>query len=64
MTIYALKPGDTVHAQGASYLGVVLERAGIFEWNGEKKGIAWRFQEGVDDIESLERLLKRVESCG
>ena len=61
-TIYALKPGDTAHAQGASYLGVILEITGIFEWNGEKKGIAWRFEKDVDDIESLHQLLKRVES--
>ena len=60
-TIYALKPGDTMHAQGASYLGVVLERAKIFEWNGKKKGIAWRFRNDVDDIASLERMLKRAK---
>lgn len=40
--IYAMCPGDTFHAQGASYLGVVLEEAGVFEWNGRAKGIAWR----------------------
>lgn len=38
--IYA-KP-NTLHAQGASYLGVVLEQAGILEWNNERKGIEWR----------------------
>ncbi len=40
--IYERKPGDTYHAQGASYLGVVLEEAGILQWNNEMKGIAWR----------------------
>ncbi len=33
-TIYSLCPGDVFHAQGASYLGVVLEEAGLLEWNG------------------------------
>lgn len=59
MSIFELRPGDTFHAQGASYLGVVLEKVGIFEWNGQKRGIAWRFRNDVDDVESLEQLLKR-----
>jgi len=62
-TIYALTPGNTMHAQGASYLGVVLERAGIFGWNGEKKGIAWQFRNDVDDVASLERALERTETA-
>lgn len=40
--ILAQQPGDTYHAQGASYLGVVLEQAGYFEWNRKQRGIAWR----------------------
>ena len=32
--IYKLRPGDTTHSQGASYLGVILEEVGVFEWNG------------------------------
>ena len=56
-TIYQLRPGDTVHAQGASYLGVVLEEVGVFEWNGESRGISWRLQNIVDDIKSLDALL-------
>ena len=63
MTIFQNRPGDTMHAQGASYLGVVLERVGIFEWNDQKKGIAWRFRNDVDDVKSLERLLKLAESA-
>ena len=63
MVIFQLRPGDTMHAQGASYLGVVLQIVGIFEWNGQKKGIAWRYRNDVDDIESLERLLKLAESA-
>ena len=55
--IYQFSPGNTLHAQGASYLGVVLEEVGVFEWNGEKRGICWRIRNFVDDIESIEALL-------
>lgn len=34
--------GNVLHAQGASYLGVVLEECGYLVWNGEHKGIAWQ----------------------
>ena len=40
--IYELKPGDTLHAQGASYLGVVLEELGVLQWNERRRGIQWR----------------------
>ncbi len=40
--IYKLHSGDILHAQGASYLGVVLEEIGILEWNGNRRGIRWR----------------------
>jgi len=55
--IYRLKPGDTFHAQGGSYLGVVLEEVGIFEWNGEKRGICWRIRNRASDVELIEALL-------
>jgi hypothetical protein len=40
--IFSIKPGDITHAQGASYLGVVLEKAGILRWNQQIKGIEWK----------------------
>ena len=40
--IYAQPNSNILHAQGASYLGVVLEDAGILEWNKERRGILWR----------------------
>lgn len=52
------KPGDIYHAQGASYLGVVLEECGIFEWNGKRIGICWRLLRSdlnSSDISSLLR---------
>lgn len=39
--LYGIKP-NTLFAQGASYLGVVLEQQGFLEWNGMTKGIMWR----------------------
>ena len=35
-------PNDINRTQGASYLGVILEEAGYFQWNGKTFGIAWR----------------------
>jgi hypothetical protein len=35
---------NTTYAQGSSYLGVVLEELGIFEWNNEKRNIKWKLQ--------------------
>ncbi|MDZ7788915.1 MAG: hypothetical protein U5L08_00180 [Xanthomonadales bacterium] len=51
--IHQQRPGDTLHAQGASYLGVVLERADIFEWNGKARAIQWRIRHMPDDAEDL-----------
>lgn len=41
-TILEQRPKDISHAQGASYLGVVLEECGYLEWNRQKRGIEWR----------------------
>lgn len=58
-TICRLHPGDIFHAQGASYLGVVLEEAGLLEWNGKALGIKWRIvADRIDDSvvqQSLEK---------
>ena len=35
-------PGDITHAQGSSYLGVVLDQIGVLKWNERKKGIKWQ----------------------
>jgi hypothetical protein len=40
-TILEQRPGDVSHAQGASYLGVVLEECGYLEWNEQRRGIRW-----------------------
>ncbi len=48
---------DTFHAQGASYLGVVLDEVGILEWNGESWGIEWRVIDAPRNVESVRKLL-------
>ncbi len=46
------------HAQGSSYLGVVLEEIGVFNWNGAKKGIQWRIDIMPESIQQLEQIIK------
>jgi hypothetical protein len=36
------QPKNITHAQGSSYLGLVLEHVGIFEWNNKAWRIKWR----------------------
>lgn len=59
--IYA-KSEDTTHAQGASYLGVVLEEIGIFEWNRMNRGICWRLMASpLTATEFADRLIGRQQ---
>ena len=60
IAILNLTHKDITHAQGSSYLGVVLEEVGIFVWNGKKKGIMWRI---VKMPRSLDMLKKMVLSA-
>jgi hypothetical protein len=55
VAIFHLRPGDTHHAQGASYLGVLLEDVGILEWNNKKKGIQWSIICPVTNIDQLRK---------
>ena len=57
MTIYQGNPGDTLHAQGSSYLGVVLDEVGILEWNGKSRGIEWRLTTRAIDSAKIRKLL-------
>jgi hypothetical protein len=56
--IYSLAPGKTHHAQGASYLGIILEETGILKWNRKIKGIEWQIAEVCLDSNSIQRALK------
>ena len=61
MIILEGRPNDIKHAQASSYLGVVFEDLEIFEWNGKRRGIAWRLL--VDSLRPEEldaRLKERV----
>jgi hypothetical protein len=62
-TIYHLCPGDTLHAQGASYLGVVLDEVGILEWNGKSRGISWRLMSHPKEPGALRTRLSRHPSA-
>jgi len=50
-------PRDISRAQGASYLGVVLEECGYLKWNGRNKGIEWRM---IDDKFAIGTLTDRL----
>jgi hypothetical protein len=57
-------PGDIKHAQGSSYLGVVLEHAGILEWNNKHRGIEWRIIRQVRTLDALGKTLdKKMAPC-
>ena len=52
--ILDLNPGKVRHAQGASYIGPVLEEIGYFEWNVKNRGIKWRLKDfSIDEQELL-----------
>jgi hypothetical protein len=56
MAILSRKPKDVTHAQGSSYLGVVLEEVGILIWNGAIRGIKWQIAnipETYDDVVAI-----------
>jgi hypothetical protein len=57
VAILRQQPGEISHAQGASYLGVVLEHLGFLEWNDQKRGIKWRI---IRQPNSLDELRKAV----
>ena len=60
VAILNVTPKDITHAQGSSYLGVVLEEIGVFEWNGEKKGIHWRIVKIPSSIEDFIFMIKNL----
>lgn len=60
--IYHLRPGHALHAQGASYLGVVLDEVGILEWNRRSRGIAWRLSVDPRQPQALKARLGRQAS--
>jgi len=59
-SIYA-GSNDTTHGQAASQLGVILEYAGIFKWNGRSRNIAWRLRSNLPP-RTVEELRSYFES--
>lgn len=59
LIILKQKPNDISHAQGSSYLGVVLEECGFLEWNGTHKGIEWRLRESDFPLNMIASRLAR-----
>ena len=57
VAILIQSPDDITHAQGSSYLGVVLEEFGIFQWNGEKRGIQWRIVKMPESVSELKDII-------
>ena len=59
MIILSEGKNDISHAQGASYLGVVLENTGYLEWNGKNRGIEWRLLDTDFELSTIEKRLNR-----
>ncbi len=57
MAILKQAKNDISHAQGASYLGVVLEESGVFAWNGKIRGIEWKIIAVPKNIDQLQNSL-------
>ncbi len=64
VAILRQQPGNIGHAQGASYLGVVLDHVEILEWNGKHRGIQWRIIHPVQNLDELRRAIKAKMACG
>jgi hypothetical protein len=62
VAILRLSPGKVRHAQGSSYLGVVLEDVGILEWNNRVRGIEWRIVHQVQSLDELRRIIATKHS--
>lgn len=57
VAILRQRPGDITHAQGSSYLGVVLEDVGILRWNYRQKGIEWQIINLPETLDDLRKML-------
>lgn len=53
VAILRQQPRNVRHAQGSSYLGVVLEDAGLLEWNNRQRRIEWRIIHQAQTVDEL-----------
>ena len=58
-TMLDLLGNNVAKAQGASYLGVVLEEIGFLSWNGHHRGIEWRLVDTDLGRETVKAKLRR-----
>jgi len=58
VAILRQQPRDISHAQGASYLGVILEHVGLLEWNSKHRGIQWRILHHMENLDELRKTIK------
>jgi len=59
VSILRQRPRNISHAQGSSYLGVVLEHAGILEWNNRQRGIEWRIIHQARTLDELRKVMDK-----
>lgn len=57
VTILRQRPRNISHAQGSSYLGVVLEHTGILEWNNKQRGIEWRIVRQIKTLDEIRKVM-------
>jgi hypothetical protein len=57
VAILRQQPRNISHAQGSSYLGIVLEHVGILEWNNRKRGIEWRILRQPRTLDDLRKVM-------
>jgi hypothetical protein len=62
LIILQLGKSDVAHAQGASYLGVVLEQIGYLQWNGQNRGIMWRLIDSNFEEAEIESRLRKFST--
>lgn len=63
-TLYEKLDSNVTLAQGASQLAPILTTAGIFEWNGVRRGAQYRIIKTTSDWPALASLIQRLSRDG
>jgi hypothetical protein len=63
MVILKQENSNVLHAQGASYLGVVLEECGYLVWNRKHLGIEWQIIDTDFSMDAIQSRLMRSITC-
>jgi hypothetical protein len=59
VAILRQRPRNISHAQGSSYLGVVLDHVGILEWNNRQRGIEWRIIRQARTLDEIRKVMDK-----